>query len=274
MTDLLRHGVAIGLLTFAIPAAAQQDREGCTDNPLLSRMSGFFIERCRDEAFASHPFQVSGKKVPVEGHLSFIEYRMPRDAPKRSNLEIIRNYTNAIGAIGGEVTYEGRYSASMKVATDDGEVWVEVLPAAGRSYQLYVVHKQAMAQQVVADAAALLDNLDRVGHTVLKGILFDTDEAVIKPESSKALEEIARLLRENPSMAAFIVGHTDTSGSLEHNMDLSGRRATAVVQSLVSDFGISSDRLAPRGVGPLAPIGSNDTEAGRALNRRVEMVKR
>jgi outer membrane protein OmpA-like peptidoglycan-associated protein len=253
---------------------AQEDRQGCADNPLLSRMSGFFIEGCRDEAFASHQFQVSGQRVPVEGHLSFIEYRLPRDAAKRSNLEIIRNYTNAIGAIGGEVTYEGRYSASMKILTDDGEVWVEVLPAAGRSYQLYIVQKQAMAQQVVADAAALLDNLDRVGHTVLQGILFDTDKAVIKPESGKALEEIAKLLRENPRVAAFIVGHTDTSGSLEHNMDLSSRRAAAVVEALVSDFGISSDRVTPRGVGPLAPIGPNDTEAGRAKNRRVEMVKR
>jgi outer membrane protein OmpA-like peptidoglycan-associated protein len=253
---------------------AQEDRQGCADNPLLSRMSGFFIERCREEAFARHEFQVSGKKVPKEGHLSFLEYRMPRDAAKRSNLEIIRNYTNAISTIGGEVTYEGRYSASMKVVTDGREIWVEVLPAAGRSYQLYVVEQQAMAQQVVADAAALLDSLDRVGHTVLKGILFDTDKAVIKPESRKALEEIAKLLRENPGVAAFIVGHTDTSGSFEHNMDLSGRRAAAVVEALVSDFGISVDRLTPRGVGPLAPIGSNDTEAGRALNRRVEMVKR
>lgn len=276
MTALRRCGVAVGLLALAIPpmGQAQEDRQGCADNPLLSRMSGFFIQSCRDEAFASHEFHVSGEKVPVEGHLSFIEYRMPRDAAKRSNLEIIRNYTNAITAIGGEVTYEGRYAASMKVVTDDSEVWIEVLPAAGRSYQLYVVEKRAMAQQVVADAAALLGNLDRVGHTVLQGILFDTDKAVIKSESRKALEEIARLLRENPGLATFIVGHTDTSGSLEHNMDLSGRRAAAVVEALVSDFGIGADRLTPRGVGPLAPIGSNDTEAGRALNRRVEMVKR
>ena len=64
-------------------------------------MSGFFIERCRDEAFASHQFQVSGTKVPVEGHLSSIEYRLPREAAKRSTLEIIRNDTAGISAIGG-----------------------------------------------------------------------------------------------------------------------------------------------------------------------------
>jgi outer membrane protein OmpA-like peptidoglycan-associated protein len=185
-----------------------------------------------------------------------------------------RPNTNAVSAIGGEVTYEGRYSASMKVVADDREVWIEVRPGAGRSYQLYLVEKQAMAQQVVADAAALLDNLNRAGHTVLQGVLFDTDKAVIKPDSEKALVEIAKLLRDNPGMSAFIVGHTDTSGSLEHNMDLSSRRAGAIVEALTTDHGISGDRLTPRGVGPLAPIGSNDTEAGRALNRRVELVKR
>ncbi len=85
MTALRRCGVAIGLLALAIPpmGQAQEDRQGCADNPLLSRMSGFFIQSCRDEAFASHEFLVSGEKVPVEGHLSFIEYRMPRDAARR-----------------------------------------------------------------------------------------------------------------------------------------------------------------------------------------------
>jgi OOP family OmpA-OmpF porin len=64
------------------------------------------------------------------------------------------------------------------------------------------------------------------------------------------------------------------SGDLEHNLDLSKRRAAAVVQALVADHGISADRLTPRGVGPLAPVASNDSEEGRALNRRVELVKR
>ena len=75
-------------------------------------------------------------------------------------------------------------------------------------------------------------------------------------------------------MKAFVVGHTDTSGSFEHNLDLSMRRAAAVVEVLVTAHGISEGRLTPRGVGPLAPVASNDTEAGRALNRRVELVRR
>jgi outer membrane protein OmpA-like peptidoglycan-associated protein len=272
---VIRTAIAVLGVMLVVPfIRAQDDREGCGDYPLLSRMSGFHIERCKDEAFSSHKFQTPKGNIPIEGHLIFLEYRRPDTEPKVSNLEITRNYTNAVTAIGGEVTYEGRYSASMKAIVGDQEIWIEVLPGVGRSYQLYVIEKQAMVQQVVADAAALLADLDRVGHTVLHGILFDTDKAVVKQESEAALTEIAKLLRENPEMTAFIVGHTDMTGSFEHNMDLSNRRAAAVVEALVANHGISSDRLTPRGVGPLAPIGSNETEAGRALNRRVELVKR
>jgi outer membrane protein OmpA-like peptidoglycan-associated protein len=190
-----------------------------------------------------------------------------------SGLEMIRNYTNAITEIGGKVTYEGKYSASMKVFVDDREVWIEVSPYGKRSYRLDFVEKQPMTQQVVADAAALLADLSRAGHVVVHGIYFDTDKAVLRPESEAALSEIARLLQDNVDLKVFIVGHTDMTGDLAHNLDLSERRAAAVVTALVAGHGVSADRLAPRGVGPLAPVASNDTEAGRALNRRVEIVK-
>jgi outer membrane protein OmpA-like peptidoglycan-associated protein len=256
------------------PGYAQQDREGCEDHPLLNRLEGFYIDGCKQEEFGSYEFNTPEGRKPVEGHFISISYRRPNSASEMSGLEMIRNYTNAVKATGGEVVYEGRYSASMKVIVGDREVWVEVSPYGKRAYRLDFIEKQMMTQQVFADAAALLADLDRTGHTVLHGIFFDTDKAVVKPESQAALTEIAKLLKDNPEIKAFIVGHTDMAGSLEHNLDLSNRRAAAVIDGLVSDHGISSERLTPRGVGPLAPVASNDTEAGRALNRRVELVKR
>jgi outer membrane protein OmpA-like peptidoglycan-associated protein len=181
---------------------------------------------------------------------------------------------NAVEAIGGEVLSEGRYSASMRVVAGDREIWIEVLPYGKRAYRLDIIEKQAMAQQVVADADALLADLTNVGHTVLHGVLFDTDKAVIEPESRAALVEIAELLKRNPDMQAFVVGHTDMAGTVEHNVDLSSRRAAAVVDALVAEYGISADRLTPHGVGPFAPVASNSSEAGRELNRRVELVSR
>jgi outer membrane protein OmpA-like peptidoglycan-associated protein len=274
-----RHALQVVIAVLAVVLVsqvgyAQEDREGCEDYPLLTRLEGFYIEGCKDEAFSSYEFMTSEGRAPVEGHFTSISYSRPNDAQEMSGVEMIRNYTNAVTAIGGEVMYEGRYSASMKVIVDDREIWIEVSPYGRRAYRLDIVERQMMTQQVVADAAALLSDLDRVGHTVLHGIFFDTDEAVVKPESEAALTEIAKLLNDNPEMTAFIVGHTDMTGSLEHNIDLSTRRAAAVIEALVAHHGVSADRLAPQGVGPLAPVGSNDTEAGRALNRRVEIVKR
>ncbi len=264
------------LVTGLVPqlAVAQQDREGCVDYPLLTRIDRFYIEGCKEQTFTSRLFTTDEGRVPVEGHFRSISYHLVDGAPDMSGIEMVRNYTDAVRAIGGKVLYEGRYSGTMKVPVGDREVWIEVLPYGKRAYRLDIVEKQPMKQQVVADAEALLADLDRSGHVVLQGVYFDTDKAVVKPESEAALTEIAKLLTQNPEMKAFVVGHTDMSGSFEHNLELSARRAAAVVEALVSDHGIAAARLTPRGVGPLAPVGSNDTEAGRALNRRVELVKR
>ena len=256
------------------PAAAQEDREGCEDHPLISRLDGFYIEGCQEEPFGSYEFMTPDGRKAVEGHFISVSYRRPGSEPEMSGLEMIRNHTQAIQAIGGQVVYEGRWSAAMKVLVGDRTIWMEVSPYGNRAYRLDFIEQEAMVQQLVADAEALLADLDRVGHVVLSGIFFDTDKDVVKAESQAALTEIAKLLEANPEVTAFIVGHTDMTGDLEHNLDLSNRRAAAVIDALVADHGISRDRLTPRGVGPLAPVASNETEAGRALNRRVELVKR
>jgi outer membrane protein OmpA-like peptidoglycan-associated protein len=81
-------------------------------------------------------------------------------------------------------------------------------------------------------------------------------------------------LNENPELELYVVGHTDYTGSLEYNMDLSKRRAKALVERLVSEYNIAKERLIPAGVGPLSPELTNETETGRAENRRVELVKK
>jgi len=85
---------------------------------------------------------------------------------------------------------------------------------------------------------------------------------------------MARLLRDNPGLDVFIVGHTDSTGAFDHNMSLSKARADAVANALISQHGVAASRLQASGVGPLAPVATNDTEDGRAKNRRVELVKR
>jgi OOP family OmpA-OmpF porin len=137
--------------------------------------------------------------------------------------------------------------------------------------QLTVAVVGAIENKMV-DAGAMAKGLREQGHIALYGIYFDTDKAVIKPESRATLEEIAKLLRAQPSLNVVIVGHTDSQGAYEHNMDLSRRRAEAVSAELVKSHRIAATRLRPAGVGFLAPVGSNATDDGRAANRRVELV--
>ena len=84
---------------------------------------------------------------------------------------------------------------------------------------------------------------------------------------------MGRLLEENPQLKVYVVGHTDNVGGVSYNMDLSQRRAEAVVSALTGRYGVDPGRLLSQGVGPFAPVASNRTEEGRAENRRVELVE-
>jgi outer membrane protein OmpA-like peptidoglycan-associated protein len=114
--------------------------------------------------------------------------------------------------------------------------------------------------------------LGETGHIALYGIYFDTDKATLKPESRPTLEQIAKLLTTQPQLNVFIVGHTDNQGAYDYNVDLSRRRAEAVAAELARSYRIAPARLRTAGVGFLAPVGSNASDSGRALNRRVELV--
>lgn len=127
--------------------------------------------------------------------------------------------------------------------------------------------------KVNIDAQAMAEDIEEKGSVRIYGIHFDTDKATIKEKSESTLDEIAKFLKQNPGLILRVVGHTDATGSMEHNMGLSKRRAEAVVKFLTSEKGISADRLTPHGVGPLAPVASNKEKDGRARNRRVELVK-
>jgi outer membrane protein OmpA-like peptidoglycan-associated protein len=122
------------------------------------------------------------------------------------------------------------------------------------------------------DAEQMQQAITETGRAVLYGIHFDFDDDTLRPDSEPTLDEIAKLLEDDPDLRLTIVGHTDNQGTSEYNMDLSSRRAESVVEALVSDYGIDEERLSSSGAGFTAPVAPNDTEEGRALNRRVELV--
>ena len=106
----------------------------------------------------------------------------------------------------------------------------------------------------------------------MDGIYFDFDRATIQPESRPALEGAAKILKENPGIRVEIQGHTDSRGSDAYNLGLSERRAQAVVNYLVQELGIDASRLTAKGYGESRPVADNETDDGRAINRRVDFV--
>lgn len=168
---------------------------------------------------------------------------------------------------------------AAKASTETGSAYVSLLVAMDPmakypSTLLEVIETKEMdTGMVTADAAAIAQGIDATGHIAIYGIHFDTGSAEIKPESSSTLTEIAKLLGQKPALKLLVVGHTDNQGGYDFNMDLSQRRANAVVKALVSKYGVAANRLKSAGAGYIAPVATNRTEEGQAKNRRVELVE-
>jgi len=124
------------------------------------------------------------------------------------------------------------------------------------------------------EVVAIGQAIKKTGRVAIYGINFDAGQSVLKPASRPVIKKIATYMERNPSLKLYIVGHTDMTGDLEKNIQLSLERADAVAVSLSNDYGIDASRLISEGVGPLSPVASNATAAGRAKNRRVELVAR
>jgi OOP family OmpA-OmpF porin len=276
-------GALTGIVALmAIPAAlAQTDVAGSKDYPGINRMPGYYISEYQDTPFDSYAFKTAKGtqqvEQTVEGHKIEFRYQRPDSVPAPSQLQVIRNYQNAVRKIGGQVLYEnGDHDQTTLRFTKDGkETWFEVSPAnipSGVFIQVIVIEKEAMKQDIVLDAQAIADGLSQTGSIAIYGILFDTGKADLKPESTAAITEIAKLLKSKPALMLFLVGHTDLVADVATNIKLSQARAQAVVNALVGQ-GIAAARLIPFGNGPYAPVATNKTEEGRAKNRRVELVE-
>ncbi len=171
-----------------------------------------------------------------------------------------------------------------------GALIAKVERAAGTAYVVVMVEQHAAEEigvlvdvveveaaetgLVAVDAEAIGADLEEFGRVVLDGIVFAFDKADILPESKPALDAVAGYLADHPDMNFYVVGHTDSVGTFAYNQGLSADRARAVVAALKDDYGVAADRLEPHGLGPLAPVFSNGSDAGRDRNRRVELVER
>ncbi len=126
----------------------------------------------------------------------------------------------------------------------------------------------------ITDAAPdMRSKLITEGKLVSYGIYFDVNKDIVKPESYGTIKEISSVLSDNPNIKIKIIGHTDSDGDDKSNLDLSKRRAKAVKEVLIKDFGIDASRIETDGKGESQPLAKNDNVVNKALNRRVEFIK-
>jgi outer membrane protein OmpA-like peptidoglycan-associated protein len=194
-------------------------------------------------------------------------------------------FSNGACAVTSTIADQRYFSGRLPVDGADAHVAVQTFVIAdggpyckaftGRTVAIvHVIEPKARDKKmVVVKAEEMAKAIDVAGRIALYGILFDTDKADLKPESDATLAEIGALLKSNPALNVVIVGHTDNVGAFDYNIDLSKRRAAAVVAALAKRFQLPADRLKSAGVGMVSPTAANTTEEGRAKNRRVEVVR-
>jgi outer membrane protein OmpA-like peptidoglycan-associated protein len=311
MRTVFVAGLLIGL-SAPFTAAQDQDVEGSKDHPLISRYPGSYIAKYLTKEFDEFSLPLGPvdeentitKNQHLEGKITRIVYVAPAG---RTVLEVFRNYQAALKKGGFEALFtcgpqgcgstianayansgdnadywgpeHGIHYISAKLGRPEGDVYVSLLvdDQGGDSRanaELYLIEVKPMESDLITvNAASLANDINRTGHASVYGIYFDTGKADIKPESDATLNEIAKLLQGDPTLKLYVVGHTDNQGTLDLNMDLARRRAEAVLAALTTKYAVPASRLKAYGCGPYAPVASNDSEDGRAKNRRVELVK-
>jgi OOP family OmpA-OmpF porin len=294
---------------LAASAVLAGDKPGSADYPEIGRFEGseitkYSVANFDESTIATGPVKKksdAANALKLEGKVTRIVYKVPKGS---SPIEVFRNFENRVKEAGYQIIFSGGpeeiddykfkrnhpvekldsvslsfkiwYLSAKKMGTSS-ETYLSVLVSPhsggdGQRARLIAVETKAMENRMV-DAAKMKTSIVTSGKIALYGLYFDTDSAKLQATSKPTLDEIGKLLRSEASLKIIVVGHTDNQGGYDHNMDLSRRRAAAVVESLTRDYKIGAARVKSAGVGYLAPAASNAAEDGRALNRRVVLVQ-
>lgn len=270
------------LIASIVSGFSQDDAEGCMDHAILTRMPTYFISGCSNSYNQAEiaTGSTDGEQIrkTIEGNVSTIEYNQKEGIEGKlpSWFQIVKNYENALGKIGGKKIFSDGLTATFHVTGDNKDTWISIelnsSDADGvnvYSFVAKIIEMEAMKQDIQANE--IFEKLNTEGHISLY-INFETGKSDIKTESQNTIDEIAEMLKNNSSLKVSIEGHTDNVGTPAANKTLSENRAKAVMNALVAQ-GIDNSRLSAKGWGQDKPISDNTTEDGKAKNRRVEIVK-
>lgn len=239
-------------------------------NAFIPHIRDFVIVDALYERKAQYRFVTKETNVTARGEVWKLKYAwrgQNRDEVRR--YAMLHQFRDLVKGRGAQIVFEDASHLVFHAAVSGKTLWGE-FGGNDFSASLVLVRESSKPQAKILNVMALKQALDASGHVALKGIYFDTGKATLKPESGAALEAAASLLHRYPDLNLSIEGHTDNVGSADENLRLSLARAKAVKTALI-ELEVDPSRLKTKGFGETKPVASNDTEAGRATNRRVEL---
>ena len=263
------------------PALAQME------HPIVKPIQGFVLQEDESSVKTYGRFEFNevdtngdSHNLVKKGKLWHLEYLKPGPGGEPdesfSEVEIVDNYVTAVKEVGGQILAPpGEDELYFSVPRPDGGTTYGLLLASDGEYTLDIIDEKPL-QRDLKFAATTADEirrgLEQQGSVAVYGIRFATDRAALEVGAAATLEGVVKVLQANPELKLEVQGHTDSTGSAEHNLELSRQRAVTVTRYLEL-YGISADRLTTKGYGETRPLADNSTEAGRAENRRVQLVK-
>lgn len=290
---------AAALLPFAAHAESGEDHPEVARYPGATISQYDFKEYEEFRLLLSKPVNRKGewvvdKSLDLEGRVTYIHYTVPASA---SPLQVFRNYQSSLRRSGFKDLFVcdrpcteanlGAFKELMKapkhylnystdnqfMAAQRNNTYVSLWVNDGGAW-LHVVEKQSLNDGLmeVRGESPMAKALSTNGRVDVYGFQFDTGKAALKDSSKPTLQELGKVMQDNPGLSIEVVGHTDDVGSAESNQRLSEQRAAAVADAIGRGYGIAAQRMQTRGMGQSAPLESNATEAGRAKNRRVEII--
>lgn len=247
--------------------------------------------------FGHFPFWTGTMMHDVEGKL-FMSNINTEDGKTYSSYELKKNIEAVLRQAGGQELTDSKIPSDIShalpgsvtvdmnegigdiyndstetwvIRRPDRQIWVHFVPGANMASWTILETKPFLQTAGLLPADQLKQDIDKAGKAVVH-INFATDQSQILPDSQPQIDAITTLLKQNPDLKIAVNGYTDETGSAAHNQSLSNGRAMAVLAALVS-AGIVPVRLKAKGFGATSPVAANDSEDGKAKNRRVELVK-
>lgn len=266
--------------------------------PYLGLPDGYRAGKTTARKFERVPFWTGDRLEWVEGRVHGAGISAAEGA-EYSHLELVRNIEALVTGLGGHHIASAKMPREATDAIQQTSIAVELVDGLGDIYNdpmdTFVIRRadrdiwihlarsgnngswmiaetrpvEITAQVLPADA--LRQSLERDGKVAIE-VNFATDQAVLLPTSKPQIEQVVALLRQDPALRLAVNGHTDNTGSADHNLRLSQARARTVVDTLIA-AGIAGERLESAGFGDSQPVADNASEEGKAKNRRVELVK-